>query len=122
MAAVAVSLAAALAGMAARLSKEYLPDAAGLIERADRLRERASRLAGADARAYGRVMAAQRAGSGVEETLSEAADVPLAIAEAGTEVSELADRLAKDGNPNLRGDAVTAVLLAGAGVRAAATL
>ena len=31
-------------------------------------------------------------------------------------------RLAEDGNPNLRGDAVTATVLAGAGVRAAVML
>lgn len=108
--------------MAARLSTEHLSDAAGLIERADRLREEASRLAEADAEAYGRVIAAQRAGSGVKEALSEAADVPLAIAEVGAEVSGIAVRLAEEGNPNLRGDAITAVQLSGAGVCAAAAL
>ena len=41
------------------------------------------------------------------------------IAEAGTEV---AARLAREGNPNLRGDAVAAALLAETGVRAAAVL
>lgn len=117
----AVSLAAALAGMAARLSTD-LPESADLIERTDQLREEASRLAQADAEAYGRVIAAQRAGNGVGEALSTAADVPLGIAEAGAEVSEIAARLAEDGNPNLRGDAHTALLLAEAGVRAAASL
>ncbi len=108
--------------MAARLSTDHLPDAHGLIERADRLREGTSRLARADAKAYGRVIAAQRAGDGVKEALSEAADVPLAVAEAGAKVAGIAVRLAEDGNPNLRGDALTAVLLAGAGTRAAASL
>ena len=121
-AAVTVSLAAALCGMAARLSTDRIPEAAGLIERAERLRKETSRLAQADAEAYGRVIAAQRTGSGVEEALSGAADIPLAVAEAGVEVSNIASRLVEDGNPNLRGDALTATLLAGAGVRAAVSL
>ncbi len=108
--------------MAARLSTDRIPEAANLIERADRIREATSRLAQADAEAYGRVIAAQRTGTGVKEALSDAADVPLSVAEAGAEVSGLAARLAEDGNPNLKGDAITAVLLAGAGIRAAATL
>jgi methenyltetrahydrofolate cyclohydrolase len=58
----------------------------------------------------------------VREALSEAADVPLSVAEAGAEVAEVAARLAREGNPNLRGDAVAAALLAGAGARAAAVL
>jgi methenyltetrahydrofolate cyclohydrolase len=48
--------------------------------------------------------------------------VPLAVAEVGSEVAGIAARLAERGNPNLEGDAMTAVLLADAGVRAAATL
>jgi formiminotetrahydrofolate cyclodeaminase len=54
--------------------------------------------------------------------LSEAADVPLAIAETGAEVASLAARLTTEGNPNLEGDALCAVLLAEAGVRAATKL
>ena len=46
----------------------------------------------------------------------------LSIAEIGAEVSGIAVRLAEEGNPSLRGDAVTAAALAGAGVRAAITL
>jgi formiminotetrahydrofolate cyclodeaminase len=37
-------------------------------------------------------------------------------------VAEIAARLAREGNPNLRGDAVAAALLAEAGARAAAVL
>jgi formiminotetrahydrofolate cyclodeaminase len=48
--------------------------------------------------------------------------VPLSIAEVGAEVAGNAAQLVEEGNPNLRGDAVTATVLAGAGVRAAATL
>jgi formiminotetrahydrofolate cyclodeaminase len=48
--------------------------------------------------------------------------VPLAVAEVGNEVAGIAVRLLDEGNPNLEGDALTAVLLAAAGVRAAAAL
>ena len=126
--AVSVALAAGLSSMAARLSTKQLPDAAGFAERAEGLRERVAPLARADAVAYGQVLAAQRArdaddyAGGVRAALSEAADVPLAIAEAGAEVARIAARLASDGNPNLKGDALCALLLADAAVRAAAAL
>jgi formiminotetrahydrofolate cyclodeaminase len=48
--------------------------------------------------------------------------VPLVIAETGAEVAKVAALLAEEGNPNLRGDVITAVVLADAGVRAAAAL
>jgi methenyltetrahydrofolate cyclohydrolase len=57
----------------------------------------------------------------VAGALPAAADVPMQVLEAGAEVAGLAARLAADGNPNLRGDAVAA-LLAEAGVRAATEL
>jgi formiminotetrahydrofolate cyclodeaminase len=58
----------------------------------------------------------------VSDALSGATDVPLAIAEIGNEVAGIAARLVEDGNPNLQGDAIAAVLLAEAGVRAATVL
>jgi methenyltetrahydrofolate cyclohydrolase len=128
-AAVAVALAAGLSGMSARLSADHLLDAVGLAERTDHLRQRVAPLVQEDASAYGRVLAAQHEDGDPEdrrerlrEALSVAADVPLAIAEAGAEVAEIAARLAREGNPNLRGDAVAAALLAEAGVRAAEVL
>ena len=121
-AAVAVSLAASLSSMSARLSADYFADATGLLERAEHLRHHVAPLAQADAEAYGRVIEAQREGGDVKLTLSDAADVPLAIAEAGAEVADIAARLAEEGNPSLRGDSAAAVMLAEAGVRAAASL
>jgi formiminotetrahydrofolate cyclodeaminase len=44
------------------------------------------------------------------------------VAETGAEVAALAAAVAAEGNPNVRGDAVTAALLAAAGSRAAAAL
>lgn len=129
-AAVAVALAAALAGMAARFSAERLPEAEGLAARADELRDEALSLAREDAAAYGRVLDAYRTTRHDREArqrmirgaLTQAADVPLAVAEIGAEVAGISARLAGEGNPNLRGDAATAVVLAGAGARAATTL
>jgi methenyltetrahydrofolate cyclohydrolase len=128
-AAVTVALAAALSGMAARFSTDHLTEAPVLAERAEELRSTVAPLARSDAVAYGRVLEAYRAPRDEEgrrrrirDALSEAADVPLFIGEIGAEVAGIAARLAAEGNPNLRGDAVTAAELAAAGVRAAATL
>ncbi len=129
-AAVAVALAAALTAMAARFSADHLADAETIADRAEELRNRVMPLAQADAAAYGRVLDAYRTPRDddekrrrrIREALSEAADVPLSIAEVGVEVAGNAARLVEEGNPNLRGDAVTAAVLAGAGVRAAVTL
>jgi methenyltetrahydrofolate cyclohydrolase len=128
VAAIAVALAAGLAGMAARLSNGQLADAPELADQADAARLRVAPLARADAESYGRVLDAYRESdpetrmARVRDALSGAADVPLAVAEAGSEVVAIASRLAEEGNPNLEGDALAAVLLAGAGVRAAVAL
>jgi methenyltetrahydrofolate cyclohydrolase len=126
VAAIAVALAAGLAGMAARLSTGQLADAPELADQADASRRRVAPLARADAESYGRVLEAYRdpedRTARVRDALSGAADVPLAVAEAGSEVAAIASRLAEEGNPNLKGDAMAAVLLASAGVRAAAKL
>jgi formiminotetrahydrofolate cyclodeaminase len=128
VAAIAVALAAGLSGMAARLSAGQLADADGLADRADAARQRVAPLAGADAESYGRVLDAYREPDSetrrvrVRDALSGATDVPLAVAEVGNEVAGIAARLVEEGNPNLKGDAVAAVLLAEAGVRAAAAL
>ena len=126
--AVAVALTAGLSGMSARPSADYLVYATELAERADRLRRRVAPLAQEDATAYGHVLAAyrnQHAGApvGLWERIRTALSAPPTcrwpIAEAGAEV---AARLAREGNPNLRGEAVATALLAEAGVRAAAVL
>ena len=128
VAAIAVTLAAGLCSMAAHLSAGHLAEVA---ERSERLRQRVAPLAQEDATAYGRVLAAYRTPDDgdpaarqerIRSALSGATDVPLAIAETGAVVAEMAARLAREGNPNLRGDAVAAALLAEAGTRAAAVL
>src|SRR5215203_2985266 len=128
VAAVAVALAAGLSGMAARLSAGQLADADELADRADVARRRVAPLARVDAESYGRVLDAYREPDSetrrkrVSDALSGATDVPLAVAEVGSEVAGIAARLVEEGNPNLEGDAMTAVLLADAGVRASAAL
>jgi len=131
VAAVAVALAARLSGMSARLSAGHLADANELAERADLLRRRVAPLAQEDATAYGHVLAAYRTPDDgdpefrqerIRTALSGAAEVPLDIADPGAEVAGVAARLAREGNPNLRDDAIAATLLAEAATRAAAAL
>jgi methenyltetrahydrofolate cyclohydrolase len=130
-AAIAVALGASLCAMAARLSSAQLeaagqPGSAGEFAReAERLRDHAARLSEADAEAYGRVIEALRLPDKPEAlaaALAAAADVPLEVAGTASQVARLAARLAEQGNPNLRGDAITAALLAEAGARAAGAL
>jgi len=130
VAAFVTEMAASLAAMAARFAHDW-DGAAGAVAQAETLRHRAAPLAGEDAVAYENVLTALRMPKELEpevrntligETLSRAADVPLEIAECAASVSELAAEIAVRGNPNLRGDAVTAALLAEAGAWSAACL
>ena len=122
-AAVAVGLGASLCAMVASLSAHQLAgDAADLRARAEYLAEVVAPLADADGDAYRAVIAARRRGGDVAGALSAASDVPLRVAEAGAGVAALAARLASDGNPSTRGDALTAGLLAAAGARACCEL
>ncbi len=130
-AAVVVAMAAGLAEMAGRFSDGHWEGARGAVAQARVLRERAAPLARADAEAYEAALAAMR-GQSVQpagasdrelgEALGRAAQVPLEIAAIGSDVALLAAELAERGNPNLRGDAAAAAVLAEAGARAAANL
>ena len=131
MAAVIGAMGASLAAMAARFSKEQWEDAAGAVAQAEALKARLLSMAEEDALAYENVLLALRMPKDVDEevgdaaigdALSRATDVPLAIAEASLDVATLACELAERGNPNLHGDAVAAVFLAEAAVRASANL
>jgi methenyltetrahydrofolate cyclohydrolase len=131
VAAVVVTMAAALAAMVARFSREHWDGAAGVVAQAEALRSRATPLAQQDAEAYEAVLTAMRMPKDLEpevrntligDTLSRAADAPLRIAEAAADVAELGATLAENGNANLRGDAVAAAVLSEAAARAAANL
>jgi methenyltetrahydrofolate cyclohydrolase len=130
VAAIAGALAASLVAMGARFSDQW-EDAPGAVAQAEALRARLLPLADEDANAYENFLLARRMSRDVEpevrdaaigDALSRAADVPLAIAEAAHDVASLAADLAERGNPNLRGDAATAALLAEAATRATANL
>ena len=131
VAALAVSLAAALCAMTARLSTKQIADAAELATAAEKLRDRAELLCQADAEAYGRVIAAMRLAREpdpedrrlqIAAALSAASDVPLEVVQIASRVGEIALRMAEEGNPNLLGDSVTAALMADAGARSAGAL
>jgi formiminotetrahydrofolate cyclodeaminase len=130
-AAIAVALGAGLTAMCARNSREGWPEARGATAQAEALRSRIEPLAQADAEAYESALAAFRLPELLEPevrnatlgvALERAAAIPLAIAEVGADVADLAANLAENGNPNVRGDAVAGALLAEAGTRAAAHL
>jgi formiminotetrahydrofolate cyclodeaminase len=128
VAAVAVAMAAGLVAMAARLAHEW-PKAGEVVERAEVLRSQMATLALADEDAYAKVIEVLRLppdspsrSAELEAALSGAADVPLAVAEAGAEVAALAALVAQEGNDRLRGDSLVAVELAEAGARGAAAL
>ena len=122
------ALAAALVAMAARLSTHR--DAAEVAARADELRVGALDLADADGAAYSEVIAAIRLPRvpelerrlAIERALEAAAAVPLLLAGIARELAERAAVLVIFGNPNLRGDAATAALLAAGAARASAVL
>jgi methenyltetrahydrofolate cyclohydrolase len=127
-AALAVSMAASLGAMTARLSTRQLStgDAETLTRDMERVAATAASLIQADADSYAAVIAARRAAGPKSEqaaaALAAAADVPMEIAELAVPVARAAARLAAGGNPNLRGDAITGAQLAAAGARAAAVL
>jgi methenyltetrahydrofolate cyclohydrolase len=130
-AAVTAALAAGLAAMAGRFSDARLPAAEDVARQADELRERAAGLADRDAAAYRAVLDAYRlprGGGGGERreaiaaALHRAAAVPVEIAEISAQVAALAADVAAAGNPNLRGDTMTAAYLAEASARSAEAL
>jgi hypothetical protein len=58
----------------------------------------------------------------IRAALERATDVPLEVARVATRAAILGARLVHGGNRNLKGDAVTAILLAKAAARGAVTL
>ena len=127
--------AAALCAKSARLSARQLTAerAAALTDEAEQILATAASLIDEDPRAYRAVIEAlrRRAGAsgeggdqdaGLAAALSSAADVPMRLVELAVPVAGLAAALAADGNPALRGDAITAALLAHAAARSAAAL
>lgn len=128
-AALTAALAAGLVAMAARFSAAQLPGAGDLAGRADQLRHRAAELVDQDAVAYGAVLGAfalpgrdEGREQRIRSALERAAAIPQEMTEIAAQVAEMAAQLAAAGNPNLRGDSVSAALLAEASARSAACL
>jgi methenyltetrahydrofolate cyclohydrolase len=130
-AAAVIAMSSALLEKVARLSTAKWASADAALEEAHALRLRAEELVEADANSYMSYVEAVRSAKGVHGKARERAiaparaatiDVPLAIARLGAETVELADALAKNGNPNLRPDAMVAATLAASAATAAARL
>jgi formiminotetrahydrofolate cyclodeaminase len=130
-AAVVTATAAALTAMAARASRGEWADARAVVAQAEALRARALRLAEEDAEALEAFLAERAAPSGdraeardfrLGRTLHRAADVPLAIAEAASDVALLAQHAAGHCRADVRADAVAAAHMAQGAAAAAAHL
>jgi formiminotetrahydrofolate cyclodeaminase len=129
-AAIVVAMAAGLIAKIARASPDW-PEAQSVVAQADRLRKRTAPLAQSDADAYLEALAALHLPEHLEsevrdmalgQVLARAAEIPLAIAEAGADVASLAAVAADRGIGERRGEAVAAALLAESGTRVAAHL
>jgi methenyltetrahydrofolate cyclohydrolase len=130
-AAIVVAMAAGLVTMVARASKDHWPEAGGVIGQAETFRARVAPLAQADADAYSEALGALRNRKSLEAryrdqkleaALDHAAEIPMKIAEAGSDLASLAALLVENGNPEVRADAAAACVLAEGGTRAAAKL
>ena len=129
-AALAVAISAGLTAMVARGTGGWR-EAGSVVAQAERLRKRVAPLAQLDAEAYEEALVTLSLPERVEPSvrdmavgaaLKRAAELPLAIAEAGADAACLAAHAADRGLADRRGDAVAAALLAEAGTRAAAAL
>lgn len=129
-AALAVAISAGLTAMVARASGDW-PEAGSAVAQAERLRKRISPLAQRDAEAYEEALVSMTLPERVEPVVRDmavgaalwrAAEVPMAIAEAGADAACLASLVADRGTASRRADAVTAALLAEAATWSAAGL
>jgi methenyltetrahydrofolate cyclohydrolase len=130
LAALTAALAAGLVEMAARNSTEWELRGAAIAQ-ARVLRERLSELAPLNDEVYEHALAVLRLPDAVDSgsksdligsSLERAAAFPLAIAEAASNVAELAAVVSEDGSPVARADATAAAMLALGATRAAAHL
>jgi formiminotetrahydrofolate cyclodeaminase len=117
-----VETAAALVAMAAGISPDW-DEANGVAGQAATLQRRSQRLAEENARVYATVLRAFDAGgAGLGEALTQAAEVPLELAETANDVAMLAAYTADRCEPRVRADVVAAGALAAGAAAAAAEL
>jgi formiminotetrahydrofolate cyclodeaminase len=117
VAAVAASLAAGLAAMAARFAPAEWERRAEVVGRAEELRALLEPLVDADARAYEAFMADR-----TDATCERIVAIPHELALLAAEVAALAADVAIEGNPAVRGDAAAAADLAAAAAAIGARL
>lgn len=129
--AAALAAAAAVVQMAARLSAESWPDAAGVAAQAESLRERAASLVDADADAYRRALEARdsdpadrqdRRDFALGRATAEAAEPPLELARLAADLGELCAAAAARGEPRVHADVAAAAALAAGVARGALEL
>lgn len=130
-AALVTAIAAGLLAKVARSSGDSWPDAAGVAAQAECLRDRATPLAEAAAEQYEAALRAREETGGepgerrdfaLGQAYAKAAEPPLQIVRAASDVAQLAIAVAENGEPALRADAVVAALFAAAAAKAAAEL
>ena len=123
-----IGVAAEIVATVARASRETWADAPGVAAQAVELAERCPGLAADDELAWHAALAALGAavggGTGQREgelraRLEDSVELPVVIAETGADVADLAASAARLGEGTFRSDAVSAALLAHAGVRVA---
>jgi formiminotetrahydrofolate cyclodeaminase len=111
--------------MAANFTTDLTPE----FQRAGEMRTRALRLGEIELHAYEPVLEALRLphedperADRISTAQIEASKSPLEIAQVAADLAELAAELARNGNPNLIGDAIAGALLAEAAAQSAARL
>ncbi len=123
-----IGVAAEIVATVARASRDSWTDAPGIAAQAVEIADRCPRLAVADEQAWHAALVAigaaveGEAGEGdgdLRGRLEDSVELPVVIAETGADVAELAATAARLGEGTFRSDAVSAALLAHAGVRVA---
>ena len=131
VAALVTAISAGLLAKVARASAATWPEAAGIAAQAESLRDRSAPLIQADSDQYEAALRARgQSGEGqgarldfaLGQAYAKAAEPPLEIARAASDVALLALTVAQNGDRALYADAVTAALLAAAAAKAAAGL
>ena len=111
------------------MATNFTSGADAAFARAGKLRTRALEQAEIELHAFAPVLEALRLprddetrDERIRAASLEASRSPLEVARIGAELTELAADIARTGNPNLKGDAITGALLAEAAAQAAARL
>jgi len=127
--AVALATAAAVVQMAARLSPESWPDAAGIAAQAESLRERAAQLVDEDAEAYRRALEARAAADATKRpeqrdwslgrVTAAAAEPPLALVRLAADLGELCAAAGPHVEPRVHADVAAAAAIAAGVARGA---